>query len=165
MLHEYHETVPQIGCVEWIGLSPETRGEILVVEEAEVVVGQGLVGDHHSKKKTGGDRQVTLVQKEHLAVIAQWVQKVEVTPELLRRNLLVSGINLVSLKKQTFRIGEVVLQGTGNCAPCSRMEENLGEGGYQAMRGHGGITAKVISGGTIQVGDTVEFVADGSETG
>ena len=164
MLHDYLETVPQIGLVEWIGLSPESRGEILSVEQVEAVVGQGLTGDHPSKSKTGGDRQVTLVQKEHLTVVTQLIQNGEVTPELLRRNLLVSGINLVSLKKQTFRIGEVVLQGTGNCAPCSRMEENLGEGGYQAMRGHGGITAKVILDGTIRVGDQIEFVDD-SETG
>ncbi len=165
MLHNYLETIPQIGRVEWIGLSPESRGDILSVEEVEAVVGHGLTGDHHSKSKTGGERQVTLVQKEHLAVVTQWIQKAELSPELLRRNLLISGINLISLKKQSFRIGEVILQGTGNCAPCSRMEENLGEGGYQAMRGLGGITAKIISDGTIHVGDQVEFISDESEPG
>ena len=74
---------------------------------------------------------------------------------LTRRNIVVSGINLLALAKRRFRIGEVVLETTGPCEPCSRMEENLGPGGYNAMRGHGGITARVAKGGTISVGDAV----------
>jgi MOSC domain-containing protein YiiM len=67
----------------------------------------------------------------------------------------VKGINLLSLKEKQFRIGDAVLEYSGECHPCSRMEENLGPGGYNAMRGHGGITAKVIEGGTIREGDDI----------
>jgi MOSC domain-containing protein YiiM len=81
-----------------------------------------------------------------------------IDPGLLRRNLVVSGINLLALQRAQFRIGSVVLEGTGPCHPCSRMEAALGPGGYNAMRGHGGITAKVITPGEIKVGDAVAFV-------
>ncbi|MCB1455919.1 MAG: MOSC domain-containing protein, partial [Nitratireductor sp.] len=73
----------------------------------------------------------------------------------LRRNIVVSGVSLIALKERRFRIGSVLLEGTGICAPCSRMEEVLGPGGYNAMRGHGGITARVAGAGTVRVADAV----------
>jgi MOSC domain-containing protein YiiM len=73
----------------------------------------------------------------------------------LRRNLVVSGLPLVALKGRRFRIGEVVLEGTDACDPCSRMEDALGPGGYNAMRGMGGLCARIVEGGRILRGDTV----------
>ena len=146
--------IPQTGRLEWIGRSPGREQSIEVVDSAEVEVGTGIVGDHHA---VGGNsqREVTLIQAEHLPVIATLHGCETVSPAQCRRNLLVSGINLLSLKKRRFQIGDVVLEGTGPCAPCSRMEQTIGPGGYQAMRGHGGITAVVIQAGTMRTGDAV----------
>lgn len=144
----------QTGRVEWIGLCTARKGVVEVVSEAKVEVGTGLVGDHHASSGKS-DRQVTIIQHEHLAVVAALLNRDEVHPEELRRNLVVSGINLIALKNQTFRIGDVILEGSGPCAPCSRMSWNLGTGGYNAMRGHGGITTRILQAGTIQVGDEV----------
>lgn len=149
------EVLPQVGRVEWIGLSPHPRGELQSVTEATLLVGHGLEGDHHAKRRSGSKRQVTLIQAEHLPAVANMVHIADVTPELLRRNLVVAGINLIALKGRRFTIGECELEGTGPCDPCSRMEENLGPGGLNAMRGHGGLTAKVLVGGVIHLGDTV----------
>jgi MOSC domain-containing protein YiiM len=152
-MNEIRATLPQVGRVKWIGLRPERRAPIQVVEEVEVDE-QGLVGDFF-KGPPDAPRQVTLIQDEHLAAIASILKRESVSPELLRRNIVVSGINLQSLKKSEFQIGEVILFATGNCAPCSLMEENLGPGGFNAMRGHGGITARVIRHGMIRVNDEV----------
>ncbi|WP_343218609.1 hypothetical protein [Lamprobacter modestohalophilus] len=49
----------------------------------------------------------------------------------------------------------MVLEGTSFAHPCSRMEKVLGPGGYNAMRGHGGLCVRVIQGGLVRVGDVV----------
>ena len=142
------------GRLAWIGLRPARREALTVVEEAVAEPGQGLRGDRYSSTRNGA-RQVTLVSVEHLRAIAAYLSLEEAAPGRLRRNLVTSGINLAALKHRRFRIGGALLEYSGECHPCSRMEEELGPGGYNAVRGHGGITARVLEGGTIRLGDSV----------
>ncbi|WP_201980857.1 MOSC domain-containing protein [Hymenobacter rubidus] len=153
-------TLPQRGRLEWIGQRPVRRAPLLAVPEAELKTDSHLLGDH-ARPKAGGKRQITLVQHEHLAAVAGFLGlEGPVAPGRLRRNLVVSGLNLLALKNRQIQIGEeVVLDITGECHPCSRMEEELGPGGYNAMRGHGGLTAHIAQGGIIRLGDVVRVVA------
>jgi len=91
------------------------------------------------------------------------VNKTTISPDLLRRNLVVRGINLLALRHQRFRIGEVEFEGTALCHPCLRMEQALGQGAVAAMLGHGGLCAKIITNGTIRLGDQVEKLAEPSQ--
>jgi MOSC domain-containing protein YiiM len=142
------------GRVIWLGLRPERRAEMIVVPEAQLVAGRGVVGDRY--QRLDGERQITLISEENLRAIADFLgQGPPIAPEHVRRNIVVAGINLLALKDQRFRVGEAVLETSGECHPCSRMEEILGVGGYNAMRGQGGITARVIEGGRVAVGDPV----------
>jgi MOSC domain-containing protein YiiM len=149
---------PRAGKVEWIGVRALRRAPPAGMEEVEAIAGYGLAGDHYASKNNG-KRQVSLIQREHLEVVAGILGKVEVRPEWLRRNLVVSGINLYALRDRRFRVGNVVLEGTGTCDPCSRMEEALGPGGYNAMRGHGGIVCRILQTGKIRLGDAVDAVS------
>ncbi|GGG57161.1 hypothetical protein GCM10011378_36600 [Hymenobacter glacieicola] len=128
------------------------------VAEVTAETDRHLQGDH-ARPKPGGKRQVTLIQYEHLAAVAGYLGLPEsVDPGRLRRNLVVSGLNLLALKNRRIRIGEeVVLEITGECHPCSRMEEELGPGGYNAMRGHGGLTARIVQGGLMRAGDPIRI--------
>lgn len=155
-MDELRASLPQTGRLDWIGLRPERRAPVVAVASVHVIAGRGLEGDRAAAAgRVGGTRQVTFIQGEHLAVVGALLGRGAVDPALTRRNLVVSGINLLALKDRRFRIGEVRFEGTDACHPCSRMEEALGPGGWNAMRGHGGLNARALSDGEIRLGDLV----------
>ena len=156
---------PRAGRLEAIVLRPARDVPAVCVASATALAGRGLEGDRSASKPAsrpgGGKRQVTLIQSEHLSLIRGWTG-VDVSAGDLRRNLVVSGINLLAQhalfadQPLQVRIGaDVLIVITGPCDPCSKMEALLGPGGYNAMRGHGGTTARVIRGGVLSVGDAV----------
>ena len=146
-------SLPRDGRVEWIGLRPKRDVPMDAVTQVVAVAGMGLVGDRYMGGS--GMRGLTLIQAEHLPVIAALAGHDYVAAAVLRRNIVVSGLPVIALKGRRFRIGEVLLEGTDACDPCSRMEAALGPGGFNAMRGHGGLCARIIEGGRFQVGDQV----------
>jgi len=152
------------GKVEWIGLrtlsnSSNAANQILHVTSVEALQNHGLAGDK-AGQKPGGKRQVSLIQYEHLAVIASLLNKKSIQPEELRRNIVVSGINLAALKGVRVKVEDAIIEITGNCAPCTKMERALGVGGFNAMRNHGGVTAKVLQGGIINIGSELTILTE-----
>jgi MOSC domain-containing protein YiiM len=156
---------PRAGRVEAIYLRPGREQAARSVVSAVALADRGLEGDRSAARPAsrpgGGKRQLTLIQAEHLPLIAAWSAR-DVDPADLRRNLVVSGINLLAQaslftdQPLQVRLGpDVLIVVTGPCDPCSKMEALLGPGGYNAMRGHGGTTARVIHGGVVSVGDAV----------
>ena len=130
---------------------------MLPVDHAELDPIGGIEGDHYQGRANQA-RQVTLIQTEHIAAIAASLGRDRIEPESLRRNIVVCGINLHALKDRSFKLGSAILLATGVCHPCSRMEEILGTGGYNAVRGHGGITARILTGGRVRIGGTIARV-------
>lgn len=145
----------QPGTLDWIGLRPARKAPVQAVESTEAIVDLGLMGDRRCEGTPGSARQVTLINAEHIDVIARLLGYDRIDPAQLRRNLVISGVNLQALRHQRFQIGEAIFEATAQCHPCGRMEQVLGRGGTAAMLGHGGLCAKIIQGGKIQVGDQV----------
>lgn len=144
------------GQLEWIGVRPARRAPMQVLQRVQAVSGRGLEGDHRVDKTPGSGRQVTLISREFIGQTAHFLDMADISPDLLRRNLVVSGINLHALRHQRFRIGGVLMEASALCHPCSRMEQALGEGGVAAMLGHGGLCCRILSDGVMAVGDRVE---------
>jgi MOSC domain-containing protein YiiM len=145
------------GRIDAIVVRGAPRERARRVQQTMALAGIGLADDRLGQRGEAelSTRQVTLIQQEHLPLIAAFARSGPLDPVDLRRNLVVSGINLLSLKNARLRVGDALIQLVGPCAPCSRMEEVIGPGGYAAMRGHGGMTARILEGGAIRVGDAV----------
>jgi MOSC domain-containing protein YiiM len=150
-IKELFEKYAQPGKVVAISVRAERITPVTLVRTVTAIENKGLDGD----RSMGGKRQVTFIQLEHIAAIASFLGKTQLDFTLTPRNIVVSGINLLALKGKQFGIGEAIFEHSGECHPCSRMKEALGVGGYNAMRGHGGITAKVIRGGAFKQNDEV----------
>ena len=154
--------VPQTGEVCWIGVRPGSREPMIELDAVEARREAGLTGDH-TRPGPRNARQVTLIQWEHLAVISAFLGRTPeqaITPADMRRNIAVSGINLFSLKNRRFRLGQALLETTGWCQPCARLEQRLGRGTFQAARGHGGITCRVLESGIIRLQDKLYVEQD-----
>ncbi len=160
-LHELRAAPAVVGRVEAIIVRGRPREVARRVQATLARAGVGLADDRLGVAGAAelSTRQVTLIQHEHLPVIAQLAGVNAVAPEGLRRNLVISGINLLALKNAQLRVGAAMLELVGPCHPCSRMEEVIGPGGYAAMRGHGGMTARVLEDGIIAIGDPVRVIA------
>lgn len=148
------------GEVRWIGVRSQRRGQVTALKQVNAVASQGLEGDHRMEKTPGSARQVTIISEEFIAQIAHYLSRDAIDPSLLRRNLVLKGINLNALRYQQFQIGGAVFEAAALCHPCSRMEQALGKGGVAAMLGHGGLCARILQSGELRVGDQVLLRSD-----
>ena len=110
-------------------------------------------------KTPGSGRQVTFISREFVTQIELHLGKSDLDPAVLRRNIVVAGINLNALRRQQFWFGDALFEATQLCHPCARMEAELGPGGVVAMMGYGGLCAKVLQTGQIAIGDSLRLAA------
>ena len=154
-LEEYHAVDPQgphailvrrkaemQAQVTHVFLKPKHGAPVFPVAGCTAVAEQGLVGDVSYGR---GTRQVPLIDLETL-------KEFDLKPGEVRENLTVSGTSLSGAGQLS--VGEVLLEITGDCAPCSTMDE-VRPGLQERIRGRRGVLARVIRGGQIQVGDRV----------
>ena len=104
------------GLVQWIGVRPARRAALLAVPDAALDPAHGLGGDHY-RSATTGKRQVTLIGALDLAAIGAALARHPAAPEELRRNIVVTGINLHALRGRRFHLGTALLEATGDCHP------------------------------------------------
>jgi|JI8StandDraft_1071087.scaffolds.fasta_scaffold40500_2 MOSC domain-containing protein YiiM len=143
------------GRVEGIATKAAKRADMVPVDRAIVSVETGVAGDWRGVQKT---RQVTVLFAEDWARAVAGLDPA--APWTIRRaTLLVSGIVNPRAAGGVLAIGDVRLRVMGETQPCKRMDEQM-PGLWDAMRPdwRGGVTARVIHGGEIAVGDLAQWV-------
>ncbi len=141
-----------------IARKPRPRADVETIDHAAVGIDSGVSGDFRGAIRPGksGRRQITIMAAEdwaatlaELGVAVSWEQR--------RVNLLSEGIVLPRELGARLRIGQILIEITGECDPCSRMEE-IATGLKAALTPdwRGGRIAKVIEGGDIAIGDEIQ---------
>lgn len=128
---------------------PPGKAPLIRQERAEVVAGKGIVGDRFFGWKEDYAGQVTFFSLEaHDALCAQLGIR-DRGPDVYRRNLIVSGADLNALIGREFELQGLRFLGMAEAKPCYWMNEAFGPGAEEALRGHGGLRARVLTGGSL----------------
>lgn len=141
-----------MGQVSHLFLWTASRRPMREVESAVAFSDRGLEGCRHGRP--GSSRQVLLMDSETL-------ESFGLQPGQIRENITTCGLRVNDLARgQRLEIGPAVLEVTGPCEPCSRMDE-IRMGLQKELRGQRGILCRVIEGGRIQRGDTIQLAPVG----
>lgn len=149
------------GTVEGIAIRTEKSGAIQLVESAVAEAERGLVGDYVQARlapnaENEPDKQITLIEAESLdAVRAE--KGYSISHLESRRNLLTRGVPLNHLVGRQFRVGSLLLEGKELCEPCKHLEKLTGKLLVSHFLHRCGLRARIIEGGSLQVGDPIAF--------
>lgn len=137
----------------YFGHHGQPAGEAPVVEvtEVECVAGKGLVGDRFFDWKQDYKGQVTFFEHEQYERLCAELEVMVVPASAFRRNVITQGVDLNTLIGEEFEVQGVRFLGTQECSPCYWMDQAFAEGAERALKGHGGLRAKVLTSGTLRV--------------
>ena len=130
---------------------PPGDAAITRVPEARCVAGKGLEGDRFFDYKEDYKGQITFFA---LGVYEALCQKFDVhdrDPGVFRRNVIVSDVDLNALIGQTFEVQGIQFEGTQEAKPCDWMNQAFAEGAEEALKGRGGLRARILADGVIRV--------------
>jgi MOSC domain-containing protein YiiM len=131
---------------------PAGSNAVQSVSEAECVAGSGLRGDRFFDFKDDYKGQVTFFAAETYERLCEQLQVTDKDVSVFRRNILTRGIDLNELIGQEFSVQGIRFFGTQESTPCEWMEQAFAPGAMKALRGYGGLRARVLSSGTLRVG-------------
>ncbi|MEM9158851.1 MAG: MOSC domain-containing protein [Verrucomicrobiota bacterium] len=123
------------------------------VDSVECVAGKGLRGDRYFDHKEDFHGQVTFIDQKTVDAVKEHAGKPDLDPSVLRRNILLAGIDLNELIGKRFSIDGTEFSGSEECSPCRWMDVVAGEGAKLVMKDRGGLRCRILSDGTLKRGE------------
>ena len=128
---------------------PAGESPMIELESIECVAGKGILGDRFFGFKEDYKGQVTFFSHEVYERLCAQFQITDLPPSIFRRNIITRDVDLNTLIGQEFEIQGVRFLGTQESTPCYWMNQAFAEGAEDAMKGHGGLRAKILRGGML----------------
>jgi hypothetical protein len=129
---------------------PAGHAPMIEQESIECVAGKGIVGDRFFGFKEDYKGQVTFFSHEVYERLCEQFQITGVPPSVFRRNIITRGVELNGLIGQEFELQGLRFLGTQESAPCHWMNQAFAVGAEEAMKGHGGLRAKILTSGVLK---------------
>ena len=123
------------------------------VTSIECVAGRGVRGDRFFDYKEDYKGQITFFAREVFEQVCRQIGVTGKSPGLTRRNVITSGADLNRLIGVTFSLQGITFEGVCECKPCYWMDEAIGPGAEQALRGRGGLRARILNSGLLQLAE------------
>lgn len=150
---------PNHNYVGHFGGPPDTHPAV-AKSTVRLIAGRGIEGDRYALREAGHPKQVTFFDMEVIDALSDKLGN-RVTPERVRRNIFLRGLDLSSLVDRTFSIDDIWFRGVDDCKPCFWMDEAVAPGTEQFLQGRGGLRARILNDGQLRVGEA-EFQLDSS---
>lgn len=122
-------------------------------DEVNLIAGKGIEGDRFFDYKDDYKGQITFFSESTIKAVRSELGHTHATAENFRRNVVLKGIDAEALIGKRFRIGELEFTGSCEAAPCFWMDQAVGEGTHDFLKGRGGLRARIIKGGLLKRGE------------
>jgi len=131
-------------------------------QSVSCVAGKGIEGDRYFDHKENYKGQVTFFSEDVAADLEQALDLPGLDRSAMRRNVLLKGIDLNTLVGKRFRLGDLILTGSEECSPCYWMNEAVGPGAHEWLKGNGGLRCRIETGGILPTGPAeLEILPEG----
>jgi MOSC domain-containing protein YiiM len=130
--------------------APAGKALTVAVNEVQCVAGRGLAGDRFFDFRPDYKGQITFFAAEVFDEICGLLGVNGKSPGATRRNVITRGVDLSLLVGEKFEVQGVVFEGVSECSPCHWMNQAIAPGAEGAMRGRGGLRAKILTDGRLQ---------------
>lgn len=129
---------------------PPGTNPVIEMDEVKLVAGQGIRGDRFFGYREDYKGQITFFSSEVYRRLCAKFGVTDRPPSVFRRNVIVSGVDLNALIGQEFTLQGIRFLGTSECTPCYWMNQAFHEGAEEALRGNGGLRAKILTSGVLR---------------
>jgi MOSC domain-containing protein YiiM len=147
-----------MGKIEAINISSINEAETVYVNQAFLEKNKGIVNDRYYNNFKHSMEQVTLIDKEEIDLFNYNIKK-NIDYKDFRRNIIVSGLNLIKCINKTILINDVKLKIHEICQPCKYLQDKLRTPELvKLLVNKSGVRAEIITSGFIKVNDRVEFI-------